>query len=222
MKFFKNLFVKKESKKTDAPEQNSKGDSPETPLTESNQAVNSSFNYLPTFENMDSSITKTEIVSVVALTHTFLKLTYLNPFPFEKDPVFKMTYDSFLKSFRESLFDQDTSMEEKYIERHGKQTAEILMELAYQNWKVLDHYYGMGLNNETYRLALKPAWKCLEFALKLENPHIVINYAYLLLKDKSGILNNLQEGDILNALGNNSMKINFIDGAFFAADRLKK
>jgi acyl carrier protein len=178
--------------------------------------------YLPLFDNMDAPITGDEIISAVALTHTFLTLSYLNPFPFEQDPVFEPMFN-----ISKQLFIDEKSaleywiLEEKYKQKYDAEKVELLMNLAYENAKVLDHYR-MVKSLGNLLLALKPAFYCIDYAQQLGNDYIVINYCHLMLKDKTGIPTKEQIDDIIEALGNACGRIQYSDGLMYATDRYRK
>ncbi|MDR1594966.1 MAG: acyl carrier protein [Prevotellaceae bacterium] len=178
--------------------------------------------YLPLFDNMDAPITGDEIISAVALTHTFLSLSYLNPFPFEQDPVFGPMFN-----VNKQLFSDEKSalkywtLEEKYKQKYDAEKVELLMNLAYENAKVLDHYL-MVRSLGNLLLALKPAFYCIDYAQQLGNDYIVINYCHLMLKDKTGFLAKEQIDDLIEALGNACGRIQYGDGLMYAIDRYRK
>jgi len=177
--------------------------------------------YLPTFKDMDSPLTEDDIVSAIALTHTFLTLTYLNPFPFEQDPVFHGLYKVNCELFKNSQTSIDYNhCEDKWRERYNEEKVKLLIEMGYENSKVLWHYH--QLKNSNMMLALKPAFKIVDYARHLNNNYIVIRYCYCLLKDKTGFLGDSQISDLLMALGANSLAIVFDEGLLYLKSRMSE
>jgi len=177
--------------------------------------------YLPTFKDMDSQPIEDDIVSAIALTHTFLTLTYLNPFPFEQDPVFHQMYKVNQQLFKDPKASINyATCENKWRERHNETASELIINMACENRKILEHYQQMKDSN--MKLALKPAFHIVDYARHLNNNYVVIRYCHCLLKDKTGILNDMQISDLLMALGANSLLIQYDEGLLYMKSRMSE
>jgi len=174
--------------------------------------------FLPKF--LDSQLTEDDIISAIAFTHTLLTLTYVRGIPFEIDPDFLETYINNIQLFKDpkSQHISYATYEGMWRERHNEEKAELLIEIGYENSKVLWHYH--QLKNSNMKLALGPAFRIIDYAQRLNINHIVIWYCYCLLKDESGILDNQQMMTLITMLGSNSMGIGFEEGLEYMRNRM--
>jgi hypothetical protein len=166
--------------------------------------------YLPSFNDMDSSLTEDDIVFAISLTHTFLTLTYLNPFPFEQDPVFYGLFEINCKLFK----DPKTSINysqciDSYREKYDKNTSKVLIDMAESNKKLFENFI-VNRENTGFRLLFNHVVNCIADANLLDNSFLVINWSYILLKSNySHSLPKERLNQVLDILSSHCIKVDY-------------